>query len=162
MSDISLQVDEASRIYTMARDSAGAGVTGASLSLLMYRNSDGAWWDGSVFQPTATPVAMVETDSVNLPGVYHHDFTPRVAFRGVVYITTATAGVVNDPFVATVVTGSWLDNIDMPLSDLASGADISTVLSRLGSTFLDNEWLRVHALLREILNNQKALFKLIK
>lgn len=162
MDDISLQVDEASRIYTMARDAAGAGVTAATLSLAIYRNADGAWWDGSVFQATPATVTMTETSSANLPGVYHYDFTPRMEFRGVVYITTATAGVVNDPFVATILAGSWLDNIDTPLSDLATSTDMSTALSRLGGTFLDNEWLRVHALLREILNNQKALFKSMK
>lgn len=162
MNDISLQVGEATRIYTMARDSAGAGVTGATLLLSIYRNVDGYWWDGSVFQSAHDTVTMTQTDSTNLAGVYHYDFTPQVAFAGIVYITTATAGVTNDPFTATILVGSWLDNIDAEISALATSADMDTVLSRLGASFLDNEFFKIHAMMREIVKSQGSIVAMLK
>lgn len=150
MDDISVQVDEPTRIVTMARDSAGAGVTGATLSLKIYRNVDGYYFNGTGFQSSATSLTMTETSSANMPGVYHYDFLPHTAFRGIIYITTATAGVVNDPFVATLLVGSWLDNVDFQSSGLASDSDMQVVLSRLGSVFVDNEFANIRTVLREI------------
>lgn len=162
MDDVSVPTGEATRLITMARDSSGAGVTGATLSLAIRRNSDGFWWDGSVFQSAHATVTMTETDATNLAGVYHVDFTPQVAFAGVVYITTATAGVTNDPFVATILAGSFLDNIDASLSDLATDADMTTVLTRLGSGVLDNEFFRMHAMMRGIIQTQNTILSELK
>ena len=150
MDDISIPTGETGRIVTVARDSAGAGVTGATIDLAIRRNADGYWWNGTTFQSSATTVTMTETDSSDLPGVYHVDFSSANDMTGIVYITTATAGVTNDPMVATILVGSFLDTLDEQISNVASASDMTVILSRLGMSFLDTEFLRINAKLRDI------------
>jgi hypothetical protein len=59
---------------------AGAGVSGATPTATIRRQSDGRWFDGSIAAPadpftsTYATNAMVALDPANLPGVYVYDF----------------------------------------------------------------------------------------
>lgn len=157
------QVSETQRIKVFALDVAGAGVTGATISLAIRKDSTGYWWSGSAFQATHTTVTMTETDSANLPGVYHYDFTPlETDFTAIFYATTATAAVVNAPFVGDISVGFWLDNLNTELSTLATDADVEILKSRLGGSVMDAEFMRLRSLLGQMQDVQRAMLRALE
>ena len=158
-----IQVSETHRLKVFALDVAGAGVTGATISLAIRKDSTGYWWSGSAFQASHTTVTMSETNSANLPGVYHYDFTPlETDFTAIFYATTVTAAVVNAPFVGDVSVGYWVDNLDAEVSTLATDADMEIVKSRLGTSLMDNELLRLRSILGQIQDTQKYILRTIE
>lgn len=140
----------------MARDSTNAGVSGATIDLAIRRDVDNYWWDGSVFQSSYTTVAMTEADGTNLPGLYYYDFRPATTdFTGVMMATTADASVENDPWAGAFRVGSWVDNIDVASSTLATAADMTEVKKRLGNVMLDNALQTIRVQLGQILQIAK-------
>lgn len=65
------------RIVVAFRDSSGAYKTGLTVTLRIRRKSDGYYLknDGTWTAAPSTEYTFTETDSTNLPGFYHYDFT---------------------------------------------------------------------------------------
>lgn len=147
-----VQTGEKDRIQVYALDSSNAGVTGATITLSIGRQSDGFYWSGTGYTSAFTGLTMTETDSVNLPGVYHYDFTPRgPAASFTLNATTLTAGVANAPWHGELKAGDWVDNIDAAVSSRGSATDLSEVLKRIGSTIIELDLRRVFGLLDRVM-----------
>jgi hypothetical protein len=147
-----IQQGETSRIWVMARDSANAGVTGVTIDISIRRDSDGFWWNGTTFTSAHSTDTFTEVDGTNLPGLYYYDFRPGVSdFTGVMMAETADAAVENDPWAGAFRVGSWVDNIDVASSSLATAADMQEVKKRLGSVMLDNALQTIRVQLGQIL-----------
>lgn len=158
MGDTRAQSRENTRIWAMARDSTGAGVTGATINIAIRRDVDGFWWNSAsrVFQSSYASVAMTQADATNLAGMYYYDFSPNVGdFSAVFYATTATAAITNDPFVGDIIVGRWVDDIDEEISSRSPGTDTSVLISRMGSSFLDNDFFKVYGLIRTLEKQQE-------
>lgn len=124
---------ETERIEILALDSAKAGVTGLTCTVALRRSSDGNYWNGSAWQAGATTANMTETDSSNRPGLYHYAFTPTgTGFAVFIYVTTASATVVNKPWTGQVFVGGYADNIDATISGIAATI-LATVAESQGS-----------------------------
>lgn len=148
-----IQQGETERVKVYAVDSSAAGVTGATLTCTIRRDSDGYFWNSTTnnWQSGATTFSLTETDSTNLAGWYHYDFSPSgTDFRCSIMVTTATAGVVNDPWGGDLIVGYWVDNLDSAISTKASQTDMTTALKRLGATICENEFRRINAFLDRI------------
>lgn len=143
------QGGERTYIWVYARDVANAGVTGASIVLRIQRIVDTFWWDdtNSVFQPLYAGMYFIEADPVNSPGLYYYIFAPRVTdFVAIAIGTTATAGVVNAPFVGEIIVGNWVDNIDAAISSRGSSTIATTTQAQIGGSFIDDDLTRLHSL----------------
>ena len=106
-----IQNGDTERISIVALDSTSSGVTGASVTLRIRNDANGDTWTGTTFSAPDTTVAMVETDSVNLPGFYHYDFTPDVSdIVCTISATSVTPAVVNDPWSGDIKVGLFLDS----------------------------------------------------
>lgn len=146
-----IQSGETYRAWVLALNATPAGATGATLTADIRRDADGYWWDGTGFQSAHTTVTLTETDATNLPGFYHYDFNPNVTdFTCVIRVATATAAVVNDPWLISLAVGYWADDINL-LSDLATAATLASLNARMG---------KVEADLRRALINTAELVKL--
>ena len=161
------QLGETIRVSVMALDVTPAGSTGATITLTIRRDNDGYYWNGTTFQVAATTVTMTETDATNLPGFYHHDFKPPTTDCGyTMLVTTATAAVVNDPYAGSMRVGFWVDNIDAAGTDLATLAQGTEILAKLGNTNVADEFRRVVSFLDKLQQsdrvNRDLLFKAIK
>lgn len=100
------------RIVVTALNSSSAGVVGATITLTIRRNSDGHYWNGSVFGASFSSVSMTQTDATNMAGYYHYDFNTNGLADAVytVRATTVTAGVVNGPWTGEIKIGGWADD----------------------------------------------------
>lgn len=145
-----LQVDEQDRIVVLALDNTGAGVTGDTLTLTLRRDADGYFFNGTTFQSTATTVSLTETDSANVPGFYHYDWTPRMAGSFTMLVEASDPSVVNGPFSAQVKVGGWIDYIDDEITSRGSDEDMNQVLSRFGGSIVDIEFRRLLALVEQL------------
>lgn len=149
---------ETIRIWVMSRTSASAGVTGATVAIGIRRDVDNYWWDGAnrVFVSAATTQNMTEADATNLAGLYYYDFRPGITdFSAVFYATTAAATSVNDPFVGDIVVGGWVDDVDIASSTLATAANLDSLMSRIGTTFVDADLAKLSGLVRMLSADQK-------
>ena len=119
------------RIIVAALDTNGAGVTSATITLVIRRNADGHFWNGSAFGASFSSVSMSETDATNMAGYYHYDFNTHGLADAVYTIraTTLTAGVVNDPWVGEIRIGGWVDDVVLARKYLKNKLTIS------GSTY---------------------------
>lgn len=105
-------IDSRCRLQVFALDSSGVPVTGATISIRIRRDSDGASWTGSGFVQTLTNLAMVETDSSILPGVYHYDFiTTGLSRASYTFYAYAASGVANSPWPGELTVGGWMDDV---------------------------------------------------
>ena len=148
-----IQTGEKDRIIVYALNSSSAGVSGATITLSLRRDTDGYWWNGTTFQSAYTTVTMTETDSTNWPGMYHYDFTPPSVDANIsMRATTGTAAVVNDPWVGQVKAGAWVDNIDAAITSRGSATDVTEILKRFGGSILDIEFRRVVSLIDQVKN----------
>lgn len=149
-----IQLGETDRVVVDAVDATGAGVTGATVLLSIRRASDGYYWDATskVFTSAFSTVTMTQTDSTNLPGCYHYDFKPTTTdFKAHYHATTATAGVVNDPWDEDVIVGYWVDDLDAAVTSRGSSSDLQETLRRLGATIVENDFQKIYSLLSKML-----------
>jgi hypothetical protein len=154
-----IQLGETDRVEVLALDSSGVGVTGATVTLAVRRTRDGYWWNGSsrVFQSSFTSNTMSQTDSTNMPGLYHYDFFPATTdFKVQYYATSSTGSVVSDPWYGECVVGYWVDNVDDEITSRGSDEDLQQVLSRIGGTVLEVDLQRLSVLLHELLTLLKS------
>lgn len=144
-----LKQGDSERIAVLALDSGGAPVTGGTITAGIMRDADGWWWNGTAFQASYTTVSFTELDNTNLPGVYAYDFRPGMTgFTAIAYVSSATAGITNDPWVRQIRVGSWADYLDAPLSDLADSSNVSQILARLDDT--ERNYARIVALINRL------------
>lgn len=144
-----LKLGDTERVVILAVDVAGAPVTGATVTLTIRRDSDGFFWNGTAFQSSATTVPMAELDATNMAGVYSYDFRPGISsFTCVLYATSATAAIVNEPWVTQLRVGSWADNLDAALSNVAGSGDMSEILTKLNDA--DRNYARIVALINRL------------
>ena len=115
------------RLEVWALNSSNAGVTSASVTLAIKRNSDGQWWNGSAFQAGVSSVSMTETDATNFAGLYHYDFvtTGLATATYTCKATTATAAVTNDPWITTVRSGGYVTDIELARKHVANKVEIT-------------------------------------
>jgi hypothetical protein len=145
-----VQLGETFRISVVALDAARAGVTAATVTLLIRRDSDGYYWNGTTFQSAATTVTMTETNATNLPGYYHHDFKPPTTDCGYTYrATSASATITNKPFDGQLRVGFWVDEIDSAVG-ITSATALAEILAKLGNTNIADEFRRVVSFLDNI------------
>ncbi len=148
MSDYRFQTGEGTRIVCMFRDSANAGVSGATVTLAIRKDSDGLWWNGSSWQSSYTTVSMSETNATNLAGCYHYDFRPTSGdFSAILKAETSHASVVNSPLIVTVAAGGWVDSLDADISEVGSQTAIQNIASRLGNVYLDTEFQKLRGMI---------------
>lgn len=131
------------RLTFLALDSSHNAVTGATVTAKIRRHSDGAYWNGTAFQVTATTVSLSEISAANLPGLYVYSFsTPSALGSDVVttYVSSSTAGVVNDPEIRDLTIGGYINNLDSDLAAIAIGSaqisGISDLLSLIRSQII--------------------------
>jgi hypothetical protein len=148
-----VQTGEKDRIQVYALDSSNVGVTGATITLSIGRQSDGFYWSGTGYTSTFTGLTMTETDSVNLPGVYHYDFTPRGPSASfTLNATTVTAGVANAPWHGELKQGDWVDYIDAATTSRASTTDASNILKHIGTSIVELDLQRLFGFCGQILS----------
>lgn len=153
-----VQTGETDRITLLAVDSTGTGVSGATINLSLRRASDSMYFTGTAFTTTYTTVAMSETDSSNLPGVYHYDFlAPEPEAKYAVTATTASASIVNGPWFDEIIVGYWVDNLDEAMSSRASDANMSEALKRIGSSIIDMDLKKITGIVDRCLSYLKRL-----
>lgn len=162
-----VQLGETVRINICALDAASAGVTGATITLAIRRDVDGYFWNGTTFQVAATTVTMTQLDSTNFPGFYYHDFKPPTTDTGYTFrASSSSATIINKPFVGDLRVGFWVDNIDAAGTDLATLAQGTEILAKLGNTNMADEFRRVVAFLDKLQQadrvNRDLLLKAIK
>lgn len=160
MDSIRVQTGEKDRIYVYALNSSASGVTGATISLNIKRQSDGFYWTGAGYTSAVTALTMNELDATNLPGIYYYDFRPTGPDANfVLRATTATAAVVNDPWIGEIKAGSWVDNIDAAITSRGSQTDLTEVLKRIGATIIELDLRRIVGLLDRVLAGIRGISK---
>jgi len=147
-----IQTNEKDVIYVYALDSSGVGVTGATITLSIRRQSDGFFWSGSGYSSSFAGLTMTETDSTNVPGAYHYEFTPRgPTATFLLNATTATAGVANAPWLGEIKAGGWADNVDSAISSRSSSSDMTEVLRRIGTSVVELDMRKLFGFCGQIL-----------
>lgn len=137
-----VQSGETDRIWIFARDGAGVGVTGATITFKIRKDIENVWWNGTAFQVAHTTVSGVEADATNLPGLYYYDFNTLASIEGgmLAYASTTTAAVANSPWMMQIKVGGFVNYIDSPLSDIGIGVDVlnpsPTLLSLIRSQII--------------------------
>lgn len=155
---VRVQTGEKDRIFLVALTAALAGATGLTILLSIRRQSDSFYWSGTGFTSTYATLTMTETDSVNLPGTYHYDFTHNgIAANYLLTGTTASATPTNKPWVGELKGGNWVDNLDTTVSSRGSSVDLKTVLARIGGSIVDLDLKRVTGLVTQVLQKVGSL-----
>ena len=100
------------RLWIYALDKDNTGVSGATVTLAIRRDSDGQFWNGGSFGAAYAFVSMSQADATNLPGLYYYDFntTGLAAANYSFRAASATASIVNDPWTGSLKVGGWVDN----------------------------------------------------
>lgn len=149
--DSRVQTGEKDRIYVQAVDATGAGVTGATITVSIRRQSDGYYWSGTGYTTTYTALTMSQLDSTNLPGVYYYDFTPSgPSANFLLSATTSSTTIANAPWIGEVKAGSWVDYFDDEISSRASSTDMTEVLKRIGATIVELDMRKLHGFMNQI------------
>jgi hypothetical protein len=104
--------DEPDRVSVSAYDSLGATVSGATVKLAIKNLSTGQYFNGTAFVGSYQEVTMVETDAVNLAGVYEYVFdSPIDDIRVQYFAKTSDPSIVNAPWRGEALFGKWADQI---------------------------------------------------
>lgn len=147
-----IQTGEKDRIQVYALDSSNAGVTGATVTLSIRRQTDGLYWSGTGYT-TYTGLTMTELDSSNLPGIYYYDFTPQgPASNFLLNATTSTATVANGPWAGELKQGNWVDYIDAATTSRASTTDATNILKHIGTSIVELDLQRLFGFCGQILS----------
>lgn len=124
MSTVRIQTGDVEEIRSRFVDAQGAGVTGLSPTVRIWRVSDGQFWNGTGYAAAPTDHPMAAVDAANLPGVYAYDFDTSGGSgaseeeHGVLASTTS-GSVINSAQEASVHVGGFIDNLDAQISPIA-------------------------------------------
>lgn len=148
-----IQTDQTEPITALIVDTNNAPLTGLSdIKIRIRRRSDGLyfdWSDNTFKTPTAVSQMLETLDAVNdtySPGEYHLDTTDHVdgfdtskianAADDDVYIVTAIqdggTNAANVPQIGEIKEGDFVDNLDQPISDNATPAEVTQALRDFG------------------------------
>jgi hypothetical protein len=155
-----IQSGETHRIWFLAKDVAGAPVTGATVTVRIRLDANSSYWTGTAFGGV-TSLAMTQADAVNLPGLYFYDFAvPSSITSGllVCLIQSATAAVVNDPEVQTLKVGGFVNYLNSSLSVIDANIDTLIPLPTLVS-LLRSQILTQDANINSLIDDVKRILK---
>lgn len=134
MSTVRVVTGDTEEIRARFVDDALAGVIGLSPTVLIWRVSDGQFWNGAGYQVAPAPQAMAAVDATNLPGVYAYPFDTSAGAsseeHGVLASTTSSA-VINPAQEGSIHVGEWVDTL---LADTDSLRDHTEGRRRIDQT----------------------------
>lgn len=145
MTTVRIQTGDIEPVEVLAIDSSRVRLTGlTNLKVKVRRQSDSNLFDWSTNEFVASPVLFLqdleEVDPVNFPGEYRLNATPHI--RGfntssvvnpvvddIYFVTVEQVGspqtAIGAPWRGEIKVGSFVDNIDEPISDQATPSEVS-------------------------------------